>query len=52
MRILIVDDESINRFLLRHMLEEEGFTEIFEADGGQKALDIFPEVNQIGRAHV
>ncbi len=45
MRILIVDDESINRFLLRHMLEEEGFTEIFEADGGQKALDIFPEVN-------
>lgn len=44
MRILIVDDESINRFLLRHMLEEEGFTEIYEAEGGQEALDKFPEV--------
>lgn len=40
MRILIVDDESINRFLLRHMLEEQGFTDCLEAQSGEEALAI------------
>ncbi len=44
MRILIVDDESINRFLLRHMLEEDGFTDIFEAEGGQQAIDRYADI--------
>ncbi|MBU2977403.1 fused response regulator/phosphatase [Alteromonas sp. C1M14] len=39
MRILIVDDESLNRFLLRHMLEQEGYTDCFEASDGQDAIN-------------
>lgn len=45
MRILIVDDESINRFLLRHILEEDGYTELYEAVGGNEALKTFENVD-------
>ena len=38
MKILIVDDESLNRFLLLHMLEEEGYTDCHEAKNGAEAL--------------
>ena len=38
MRILVVDDESLNRFLLVHMLEEEGFHDVYEARGGHEAI--------------
>ncbi|MDM7859963.1 fused response regulator/phosphatase [Alteromonas sp. ASW11-36] len=38
MRVLVVDDESINRFLLVHMLEEQGYLDIYEARSGHEAL--------------
>ena len=38
MRVLVVDDESINRFLLVHMLEEEGYLDIYEARTGHEAI--------------
>lgn len=40
MRILIVDDESLNRFLLSHMLEEAGYTDCYEAESGHEALKL------------
>jgi DNA-binding response OmpR family regulator len=40
MRILIVDDELMNRRLLRVILEKVQGYEIFEADDGHKALEI------------
>lgn len=40
MKILIVDDESLNRFLLLHMLEEEGYTDCYEAKNGAEALEM------------
>ncbi|WP_100641961.1 ATP-binding SpoIIE family protein phosphatase [Alteromonas facilis] len=45
MRVLIVDDESINRFLLVHMLEEQGFLEIYEARSGHEALVLYEKVH-------
>ncbi|WP_137167577.1 ATP-binding SpoIIE family protein phosphatase [Salinimonas lutimaris] len=38
MRILIVDDEPLNCFLLTNILEQEGYTECFEAGSGSQAL--------------
>jgi len=40
MKILIVDDEEINRVMLLSMLGEAGFTDCVEADCGEIALDI------------
>lgn len=40
MRILIVDDESLNRFLLSHMLEEAGYSDCYEAETGLEALQL------------
>ncbi|MCW8091471.1 fused response regulator/phosphatase [Alteromonas sp. ASW11-130] len=40
MRILIVDDESLNRFLLQHMLEDEGYKDCIEAKDGEEALKL------------
>lgn len=40
MRILVVDDESLNRFLLVHMLEEAGYTDCYEAETGREALQL------------
>ncbi len=45
MHILIVDDEPLNRFLLVHMLEQEGYSSIFEANSGEDALDIANKVD-------
>ncbi|WP_026374476.1 ATP-binding SpoIIE family protein phosphatase [Aestuariibacter salexigens] len=45
MRILIVDDESLNRFLLLHMLEGEGYTECYEAESGHEALQLAEKIN-------
>ncbi|MCC2604482.1 ATP-binding SpoIIE family protein phosphatase [Planctobacterium marinum] len=38
MRILIVDDEPVNRFLLVHLLQENGFTDCHEAESGEEGL--------------
>ncbi|MFA3790541.1 SpoIIE family protein phosphatase [Aliiglaciecola sp. SL4] len=40
MRILIVDDEPLNRFMLLHMLEEAGYADCFEAETGREALQL------------
>lgn len=44
MRILVVDDESLNRFLLIHMLEEAGYTDCFEAESGREALQLSEKI--------
>lgn len=44
MRILIVDDEPLNRFLLSHMLQENGFTDIHEAEDGEQGLSMAAEL--------
>lgn len=38
MRILIVDDDTLNRFLLVNMLEERGYMDCYEAENGHEAL--------------
>lgn len=45
MRILVVDDESLNRFLLVHMLEEQGYTECYEAQSGHEALELAQRIS-------
>ncbi|MBD3585135.1 fused response regulator/phosphatase [Salinimonas sp. HHU 13199] len=37
-KILIVDDDALNRFLLRHMLEQEGYHNCIEAVDGTSAI--------------
>jgi len=37
-KILIVDDDALNRFLLRHMLEQEGYHNCIEANDGDSAI--------------
>lgn len=44
MRILVVDDESLNRFLLTHMLAENGFKDCYEASSGEEALQKAEEI--------
>jgi DNA-binding response OmpR family regulator/anti-sigma regulatory factor (Ser/Thr protein kinase) len=39
MRILVVDDDTLNRFLLLHMLEQQGYVDTFEAENGLVALE-------------
>jgi CheY-like chemotaxis protein/serine phosphatase RsbU (regulator of sigma subunit) len=40
MRILIVDDEPLNRFLLLHMLAEQGYDDCHEAGSGEEGLTL------------
>jgi DNA-binding response OmpR family regulator/anti-sigma regulatory factor (Ser/Thr protein kinase) len=40
MRILVVDDDTLNRFLLVHMLEQQGYTDTFEAEDGVVAIEL------------
>ncbi|TDF35027.1 response regulator [Alteromonadaceae bacterium M269] len=40
MRILVVDDDSLTRFLLVHMLEEAGYTDCFEAECGREGIQL------------
>lgn len=42
MRILVVDDQDLNRTMLKFMLESEGY-EVILAEHGQQAVDIFDE---------
>ena len=66
LKILVVDDESRMRKLIKDFLEREGYF-ILEAADGVEALDIFyetpdlamvildvmmPRMDEIGRAHV
>lgn len=45
MRILIVDDDILNRFLLVHMLEQQGYTDCYEAENGFEALALAKRIN-------
>ncbi|MCC2615201.1 fused response regulator/phosphatase [Aestuariibacter halophilus] len=45
MRILIVDDEPLNRFLLLHMLEETGYTDCYEAESGREAIQLAQRID-------
>ena len=40
MRILVVDDDALNRFLLIHMLEQQGYADTFEAEDGASAIEL------------
>lgn len=42
-RILVVDDNDMNRMLLRHIFEGEGSDEIIEAGNGLEALGLMKE---------
>ncbi len=44
MKILIIDDESLNRFLLVHMLAEEGYTNCYEAKDGKEGIRLAEEL--------
>ena len=44
MRILVVDDEPLNRFLLTHMLQDNGFKDCHEAESGEQALQMAEEL--------
>jgi DNA-binding response OmpR family regulator/anti-sigma regulatory factor (Ser/Thr protein kinase) len=39
-RILVVDDDTLNRFLLVHMLEQQGYMDTFEAESGTVAIEL------------
>ncbi len=43
MRILIAEDNAVNRELLRELLEMRGYV-VFEACNGQEALDVIDQV--------
>lgn len=40
MRILVVDDDTLNRFLLVHLLEQQGYMDTFEAEDGAVAIEL------------
>ncbi len=42
MRILVVDDQELNRIMLKYMLELEGY-QVFHAEHGKHALETFKE---------
>ncbi|MCF2946710.1 fused response regulator/phosphatase [Paraglaciecola aquimarina] len=44
MRILVVDDDPINRFLLMNMLEQQGYVDTYEAENGKVALELAKQV--------
>ncbi|MBL4630492.1 MAG: fused response regulator/phosphatase, partial [Paraglaciecola sp.] len=45
MRILVVDDDTLNRFLLVHMLEQQGYMDTFEAEDGESAIELAKRIN-------
>ncbi|MBU2881553.1 fused response regulator/phosphatase [Psychrosphaera sp. B3R10] len=42
MKVLVVDDQELNRSLLKHMLEHEGFTVVL-AENGIEAISVFKQ---------
>ena len=45
MRILIVDDDTLNRFLLVHMLEQQGYMNTYEAENGVEAIELVKRID-------
>jgi len=48
LKILIVDDFSSMRQIVRSLLEARGYSNLCEADNGHAALDMISEDNEIG----
>ncbi len=44
MRILIVDDDTVNRFMLINLLEQQGYVDTFEAENGKEAIELVKRV--------
>lgn len=44
MRILVVDDDPINRFLLINMLEQQGYVDTYEAEDGRVAIELAKQI--------
>ena len=40
MRILVVDDDALNRFLLLNLLEQQGYVDCYEAENGLEAYTL------------
>jgi CheY-like chemotaxis protein len=45
MRILVVDNDTLNRFLLVHMLEQQGYIDTFDAEDGAVAIELAKRIN-------
>ena len=43
-KILVVDDAMFMRSIIRKILKEEGYTQIWEAHDGEKAMELFREI--------
>lgn len=44
-RVMIIDDAKFMRTLIKKALEDAGFEVVGEADNGEKAIEVFKEVN-------
>ncbi|MFT6899749.1 MAG: CheY-like chemotaxis protein [Paraglaciecola sp.] len=45
MRILVVDGDSLNRFLLIHIFEHNGYADCYKAQSGHEAISLAQRVN-------
>lgn len=48
MKILVIDDDTTMRRIIKNLLSQIGFTNIIEADDGQAALDILQGEGRFG----
>ena len=44
-KILVVDDAMFMRSIIRKILKEAGYTQVWEAQDGEKAMELFREVS-------
>ena len=44
-KILVVDDAMFMRSIIRKILKEDGYTQVWEAQDGEKAMELFREVS-------
>ena len=40
-KILVVDDAMFMRSIIRKILKEDGYTQVWEAQDGEKAMELF-----------
>lgn len=44
-KILVVDDAMFMRSIIRKILKEDGYTQVWEAQDGERAMELFREVS-------
>ena len=44
-KILVVDDAMFMRNIIRRVLKENGYTQVWEAQDGEQAIELFREVS-------